>query len=65
VIPDPAAPAGAICARCLVRPECLADAIDRGEDHGVWGGSSGIQRKRARRHGLAVEDVLDALDDRA
>jgi hypothetical protein len=58
------APARAVCARCLVRTECLSDAIDHGEDDGVWGGSSGIQRKRARRHGLSLDDVLDALDHR-
>ena len=58
------APAKAVCRDCLVRRECLVDAIEHAEDDGVWGGSSGIQRKRARRHGLSLEDVLDALESR-
>jgi WhiB family redox-sensing transcriptional regulator len=59
------APAKSVCRDCLVRRDCLADAIEHREDDGVWGGSSAIQRKRARRHGLSFEDVLDALDGRA
>ena len=30
--------AKAICARCKLRANCLADAIDREEPTGVWGG---------------------------
>jgi Transcription factor WhiB len=30
--------AKAICARCMLRANCLADAIDRKEPSGVWGG---------------------------
>ena len=27
-----------LCAACPVRAECLAQALERGEPHGVWGG---------------------------
>ncbi len=30
--------AKAICARCALREQCLAEAIDREEPWGVWGG---------------------------
>lgn len=35
-----------VCAACTVRAECLADALDRGERYGVWGGLSYYERKR-------------------
>ncbi|MET7867951.1 WhiB family transcriptional regulator [Micromonospora taraxaci] len=43
-----------ICKRCPVRLDCLEDALDRRERHGIWGGLSENQRtsllrKRARR----------------
>lgn len=41
--------ARAVCARCLVRAECAAYAIDHAIDHGIWGGLSAMQRRRARR----------------
>ena len=41
-------PAKAICARCLVRDECLAAALEMG-DGGVWGGTSASERKKLRR----------------
>lgn len=40
----PTEPAKSVCARCVVRNECLAYAVERNED-GVWGGTS----KRERR----------------
>ncbi|PWR10592.1 hypothetical protein DKT68_08515 [Micromonospora acroterricola] len=33
-----------ICRRCPVRLECLKDALDRREKHGIWGGLSDHQR---------------------
>ncbi len=27
-----------LCAACPVRGECLSEALQRGEPHGVWGG---------------------------
>ena len=29
-----------ICMRCVVREQCLAWALEAGQDHGVWGGLS-------------------------
>lgn len=27
-----------LCAACPIREECLSEALQRGEPHGVWGG---------------------------
>lgn len=38
-----------VCRNCEVRPECLQDALRRGERFGVWGGlTEGERRKLAR-----------------
>jgi WhiB family redox-sensing transcriptional regulator len=36
--PQDVARAKELCAGCPVRAACLADALDRGEPWGVWGG---------------------------
>ncbi len=41
--------AKALCARCPVRPECLAYALAHDERFGVWGGASERARRRMRR----------------
>lgn len=41
--------AKAVCAACCVRAECLDYAQVNGEHHGVWGGLSERERRRARR----------------
>ena len=38
-------PAKALCAACLVRPECLLYAFEHDEPHGVWGGLSARERR--------------------
>ena len=38
-----------ICAVCPVRIECLEYALEAGEQHGVWGGTSERERRRIRR----------------
>lgn len=40
-----------ICATCPVRLACARDALERGEQHGMWGGLTPDERRRiARRH---------------
>lgn len=41
--------AKAVCARCSVRSACLNWALDNGEDAGVWGGSTEVERRQIRR----------------
>ncbi|MFZ0493506.1 MAG: WhiB family transcriptional regulator [Acidimicrobiia bacterium] len=41
--------ARATCAGCVVRDECLAYALTMRMDAGVWGGTSGTQRRFLRR----------------
>lgn len=38
-----------ICAGCLVRRQCLQFAMDMGEMHGIWGGTTPEERRSARR----------------
>jgi WhiB family transcriptional regulator, redox-sensing transcriptional regulator len=45
------AEAKAICARCPVRPECLAFALRTGQLHGVWGGMGEQERYLVSRRG--------------
>lgn len=50
--------AKAVCARCLVQAECLAFALDLGNElPGVWGGASQIDRKKLHRRGVTGDLV--------
>jgi WhiB family redox-sensing transcriptional regulator len=37
--------AKAICGGCAVRGQCLKFAVERGEAHGIWGGTSESERR--------------------
>ena len=39
----------AVCAECPVQPQCLQYALDNGERLGIWGGTTGKQRRKMRR----------------
>lgn len=41
--------AKAVCARCPVVSACLADALESGQDYGVWGGLDEAERRALRR----------------
>ena len=41
------------CRACPVRAACLGHALEHGEWHGIWGGLTTIQRRRAARTGAA------------
>ena len=47
--------AKAICAKCPVRPECLAFALRTDQVHGVWGGMSEQERRPLRSAVKAAE----------
>lgn len=67
-----------VCHQCPVRGECLTDALNQGEEFGVRGGASELQRRdmlrtpeAARRSNKTnelepdeVDDVLHQLDNR-
>lgn len=38
-----------VCARCPVLRECLEDAIERREEHGIWGGAGENWRRQLAR----------------
>lgn len=39
-----------VCGSCPVRDACLAYALAKPEDHGVWGGTSERERRAMLRH---------------
>jgi WhiB family transcriptional regulator, redox-sensing transcriptional regulator len=52
-----AGPAKAVCARCEVRGECLEFALSTREWEGVWGGTTGTERRalvRRRRQPVSA-----------
>ena len=38
-----------VCKGCEVREQCLAWALEAGQDHGVWGGLSEDERRALKR----------------
>lgn len=46
--------AKAVCARCEVRAQCLAYALEHDERFGVWGGLSERERRALRRMARAA-----------
>ena len=38
-----------VCARCEVREQCLAWALEAGQAHGVWGGLREEERRAIKR----------------
>lgn len=51
--------AKAVCAKCLVRCECLAYALDDPTLDGVWGGLTSRERRDVRNHIPDTPGVLD------
>jgi WhiB family redox-sensing transcriptional regulator len=54
-----AAKAKAICATCRVRRECLAFALQTGQVHGIWGGTTEHERAAVRREAVSKQRVTD------
>ena len=48
--------AKAICSKCDVRSECLSYAVEN-ELHGIWGGTTGNERRKMRRAARKAEKV--------
>jgi WhiB family redox-sensing transcriptional regulator len=46
---EEAEPAKAICASCVVRDPCLQHALAYRELEGIWGGTTGRERRRLLR----------------
>lgn len=60
---EPTEVAKAVCHDCAVRGECLADALERGERAGIWGGYSEDERRQLRRRyrGLSSREIAERL----
>ncbi|BCO37237.1 WhiB family transcriptional regulator [Mycobacterium heckeshornense] len=55
--------AKALCAQCPIRRQCLAEALERGEPWGVWGGEileRGTIVSRKRPRGRPRKEVVAA-----
>jgi WhiB family redox-sensing transcriptional regulator len=60
------AAAKAVCTRCSVARECLAWALETGQDAGVWGGLTEDERRELRREmALLHGDDLEGGAERA
>ncbi len=58
--------AKAICVGCVVRTECLADALDNRVEFGVWGGMTERERRallRRRPHVTSWRLLLQTAQD--
>ena len=56
--------AAAVCRRCPVALECLADALDNQIEFGVWGGLTERQRRALLKDHPEVTSWADFLDSR-
>lgn len=54
--------AKAVCAGCLVRTECLAEALDERIEFGVWGGLTERDRRALLRRRPNVVSWLAVLE---
>ena len=52
--------AKAVCGRCPVRTECLAFALERHIEHGIWGGTSPPERRALAKAGATAELVRES-----
>jgi hypothetical protein len=43
-----------VCHSCVVRPECLSEALTSDERFGIWGGLTERERRSARRSGPSI-----------
>jgi WhiB family redox-sensing transcriptional regulator len=54
-----------VCRTCAVRANCLADALDRDEEFGIWGGLGPKSRRKARcllAAGRTIDEVFAIAD---
>ena len=69
---EPSEGAVALCGTCVVQGACLAWALQAGDGHGVWGGTTPRERRamliawreRVQSDGSPVDDVPDEEDRR-
>ena len=52
--------AKAVCATCVIRRQCLDYALECGPVHGVWGGTSEIERQQLSAGARSVSGQLPA-----
>lgn len=50
-----------VCKRCPVQSECLKEAIDNDEVHGIWGGKTPGERTALKRHPDTLKQELERI----
>ncbi|MER5888626.1 WhiB family transcriptional regulator [Streptomyces sp. NPDC001941] len=54
--------AKSVCNGCRVRTECLAYALDNGEEYGIWGGMTERERRALLRRRPGIKSWRRLLD---
>lgn len=52
-----------VCRRCPVRADCLAWALEHGEDHGIWGGLTEGERQAVKQKTTTPATTPDEPED--
>jgi WhiB family redox-sensing transcriptional regulator len=52
-----------VCRRCEVREQCLEWALNKPEDHGVWGGLSEDERRALKRKNARAKVRASAAEE--
>lgn len=48
-----------LCARCPLRAACADEALNNGEQYGIWGGLDETQLRQRRRRGSRYADIVN------
>lgn len=48
-----------LCSRCPLRAACAAEALEAGEQFGIWGGLDETQRRQRRLRGTLYADIVN------
>lgn len=62
LLPGDISRAKKLCAGCEVREQCLDWALERREEHGIWGGYTHKERARMLRVRAGQVDLADTLE---
>ena len=50
-----------VCRSCPVQIDCLTWAVENGEHHGIWGGTTANERRHLKRSSTITMDTVTAI----